>query len=222
MASATFHRVPVEQLYVDDRYQRELDFNWVERTAKKYDARLFGALEVSQRNGKGSYAVFDGQHRLEMAKTLGIPTVPVLIHKKLTPEDEADLFVRHQKNRRNVHPVDRFRALVFQGAARALEIDRIVNEAGYTIRHAGPERGRQRAFNTPAVLDKVYGMGVLPETLALIEACWGGDDHCTAAPLVQGVGLVVKAYGDRISDSAGGRPAAAPPGARVRRGRSGE
>lgn len=217
MAQATFKRVPVGQLHVDGRYQRELDTARVTKMAENFDEHLFGALEVSQRNGAGVYYVFDGQHRLETAKILGIGTVPVLIHKKLTPEEEAEKFVQLQRVRKNVHPIDRFRASVFRGDARAMEIQRIVTEAGFQVRHAGPERGQQRAFNTPAALDKVYGLGVLPETLSLLDELWGGDDHSTDAPLVHGLGLFVKGYGGRINDAHKAKLRAVPPIQVVRR-----
>jgi hypothetical protein len=192
-----YKRVPTDSLYVDDRYQRSVDGARVKRMAAKFDEALVGALEVSQRNGNGSYAVFDGQHRLEAAKLAGLKTVPCLIHKGLKPEEEADLFVTLQRQRKTISPVDRFRARVFMAEPTALMIEEIVEACGYEI-SASPKNDGIRAVHA---LERVFKRGNLHETLTLVRELWGGDERSTDGGLLEGVSVVEQGYGHRLTDA---------------------
>src|SRR3954452_18659822 len=101
-----YRRIATDEIVVDERYQRPVEDYRVQKIAEHFDETLFGVLEVSRRNG--TCAVFDGQHRLEAARRIGLGVVPCLVHEGLSPEDEAQLFVRLQRERKNINPNDRF------------------------------------------------------------------------------------------------------------------
>jgi hypothetical protein len=193
---ATYKRVPTDSLYVDDRYQRPVDALRVKRMAKHFDEALLGALDVSQRNGAGSYAVFDGQHRLEASKLAGVTTVPCLVHKGLKPEEEAELFVALQRQRKTISAVDRFRARVFMSDPMALTIDEIVQACGYQISQWTKNDGI-RAVTT---LERIFRRGNLHETLTLTRDLWGGDDKSADGALLDGLSVVEQGYGHRLTD----------------------
>lgn len=196
-----YKRVPVESLYVDDRYQRPVDESRIKRMAAHFDEALVGALEVSQRNGTGSYAVFDGQHRLEAAKLAGLKNIPCLIHKGLVPEEEATLFVALQRQRKTINPIDRFRARVFTNDETALMVEEIAEACGYQI--ADSRRpGSHNALRAIGAVERIYRRGNLAETLTLARDLWEGDDKSTDGALLEGLSVVEQGYGQRLDDAA--------------------
>lgn len=195
-----FKQVPIGSLIVDDRYQRPLDDRRVKRMAENFQDVLFGTLEVSERNGK--LAVFDGQHRLAVARALGRDKVPCLVHAKLTPEQEAEAFVRLQRERRGIHRVERFKARLFSGDTDAQAINAIVEGNGYTIRKAGNHAGEESAISAVGSLERVYRRGNLAETLQTLRDLWGGDAKSTDGGLIEGLSIILEGYGHRLEDAA--------------------
>lgn len=194
---ASYKRVPVGDLYVDERYQRPLDKAHVKRISKGFDDRLVGTLEVSQRNGTGSYAVFDGQHRLEAAKLAKIAALPCLVHKGLTPEEEAGLFVALQRQRKSINPLVRFRARLFMGEETAIAINDMALTCGFKI---GDTRGSTGTISAVAALERIYARGNLAATLTLVSEIWAGDDRSTDGPILDGMSVVEQGYGHRLTD----------------------
>jgi hypothetical protein len=210
-----FKKVPVEDLIVDERYQRPLDEKRVEKMVENFSEDLFGVLEANQRNGKA--AVFDGQHRLAVARARGMTHVPCLIHVDKTPAEEAALFVKLQAERKGISSVDRFRARVFQGEEAPVAINAILEAHGYAVGKKGRDQGRRRNVSAVAALERVYSMGVLSETIGLLEEVWGGDLNSTDLPIIEGLGRLVSAYGHRIGEDQKDKLREVPPGTIVRR-----
>jgi hypothetical protein len=204
-----YKRVPLDVLEIDDRYQRPLNKGRVAKMVKEFDERRFGVLEVSQRNGHAS--VFDGQHRLEVARALGMKDVPCLVHGNLTPEEEAELFVALQRERRGVSQIDRFRARVFMSESTAVAINEIVTEAKFRIRRDGADAGHLYSIQAITSLEHVYERGNLPETLALLRELWGGDTKSTDGGLIEGLSILLEGYGHRLDDATMARLRGTPP-----------
>jgi hypothetical protein len=193
-----YKRLPVEDLIVDDRYQRELDEKRVTRIAEDFDPDLFGVLDVSVRNGKS--AVFDGQHRLAAARLLGHDKVPCLVHD-IDVQREAELFVALQKQRKSVHPVAQIKAERFAGVPEACAIGEIVEANGFKLAaYSGNEAGQARAISAVGAVRRVYRNGNLGETLQALETLWGGDYKSTDGKLIEGLSLLLVGYGHRMTD----------------------
>jgi hypothetical protein len=99
----------LDKLVCDSRYQRGIEEKRVTRIIDNFDAKLLGTLELSKRKN-GTFAVIDGQHRFEALKALGRKTCPALVHSDLSVQQEADLFARQNMGRKQLTPVQRFRA----------------------------------------------------------------------------------------------------------------
>lgn len=85
--------VPIEQLIIDDRYQRSIEKRGKQnilKIAKNFDWCKFSPVVLSQRED-GSYAIIDGQHRTHAAALCGISEVPAII-TQMTIEQEASAF----------------------------------------------------------------------------------------------------------------------------------
>jgi DNA-binding MarR family transcriptional regulator len=199
---ARYKRLPLDKLVVDERYQRPLDHKRVKRITEDFDERKLGVLEVSERNGRA--AVFDGQHRLAVLRLRGEADAPCLAHENLTPEEEAELFVGIQNDRRGILPVDKFKARVFSGEQRAVLINKAVTEAGFEIYQGSSETlGRRKQISAIGAVDRIYGRyGVLglTETLSFIADLWEGDKDSTHGLFLLGVASFIAGYGHRITD----------------------
>lgn len=189
---ARYRRVPLDQLTVDPSYQRELDTNRVQKIVDDFDPALLGALEISVRNGK--CAVFDGQHRLEALTIRGEKDAPCLVHEGLTVPEEAMLFVRLQTQRKQLNPIDRFRARLRAGETQAAEIQNTVEGFGYTLGKGGHEN----QIGAISALDRVYDRGgrdLLALTLDLLYI-WKGEPRSMDGALIEGMAIAITKYGD--------------------------
>jgi hypothetical protein len=204
-----YKRMLLSTLKIDERYQRPLDAKRVQKIVREFDARRFGVLEISQRNGKA--AVFDGQHRLAAAQKLGHKDVPCLIHSNLAPEEEAELFIALQRERRGINQVDQFKARCFMGDELAQDMAAIVDRCGFQIRADGSNAGQLRSIRAITSLERIYERGILEETLYLLNDLWGGDPKSTDGGLLEGLALIVEGYGHRLEGEPMDRLREAPP-----------
>ncbi len=131
--------VRVGDLNIDHNYQRDnISQSWVQEIAENFDDDLFGVLYVNMRED-GSLWCYDGQHRmLAVCERLGPDTlVPAFVTFGKTAEEEAYLFQAMQSHRRPIRPLERFKAQLFYKAPAALDIDAIVEAAGFHIGDPG-------------------------------------------------------------------------------------
>lgn len=199
---SAYRRIETAKIVADVRYQRPVEEHRVQKIADNFDETLFGVLEVSRRNGK--CAVFDGQHRLEAARLLGMKDVPCLVHDGLAPEQEAELFVRLQRERKNINPRDRFKARLFFGDPVAIDIDRIATEAGWEIKpNAADAKTDVWRIRAVSALERVYnqhGAQRLTETLRTLHGWWAGDKKATDGMLIEGMALFLRLYEGKLRD----------------------
>lgn len=126
-----------KDLSVDETYQRRTDNEASRRLiasiAAKFDWRLFGVLTVSRRPD-GSLKVIDGQHRWTGAAMRGdIDQVPCCLSRFETAEEEAKLFIVANRARKPMNRLDDFHAALAAADEDALEILRLVTEAGLRV-----------------------------------------------------------------------------------------
>ena len=85
-----FVLVPVEDLHIDESYQRPVQKH-VNTIAQEWDDMKCNPLKVNYRED-GNLYVWDGQHRLVALKLMGIDYVLCVITVGLTQKQEAALF----------------------------------------------------------------------------------------------------------------------------------
>jgi len=183
--------LPLSALFVDDRYQREIHAAWIRAKVREgFDWRLFGVLEVSRRGRR--FAIFDGQHRAELARQAGVKHVPCIVHDALSPEEEAELFVALQVGRRQLTQGQRYKARLFRGEEQAVEIERMATAAGFSVNGGHQVRTNIRAIHA---LDSIYrrSPALLEATLSHVADWWLGDQGATSGHLIQGVAYYLEA-----------------------------
>ena len=129
--------VHISSLSVDSSYQRSIDNEGSRRLiasiAANFDWRLCAPLVVSRRPGDLK-VIIDGQHRWAAAMRRGdLPQLPCCLFSYDSPEDEARMFIVANRARKAVNRMDDFHAALAAGDEDALDIRRLVSEAGLTV-----------------------------------------------------------------------------------------
>lgn len=122
------------KLSVDESYQRSIDNEGSRRLiasiAANFDWRLCAPLVVSRRPD-GSKVIIDGQHRWAAAVRRGdLPHLPCCLFTYDSPEDEARMFIVANRARKPMNRLDDFHAALAAADEDAVEIQRLVTEAG--------------------------------------------------------------------------------------------
>lgn len=122
------------ELSVDESYQRSIDNEGSRRLiasiAANFDWRLCAPLVVSRRPD-GSKVIIDGQHRWAAAVRRGdLPHLPCCLFTYDSPEDEARMFIVANRARKPMNRLDDFHAALAAADEDAVEIQRLVTEAG--------------------------------------------------------------------------------------------
>lgn len=129
--------VHTSELTVDQSYQRSIDNEGSRRLiasiAANFDWRLCAPLVVSRRPD-GSKIIIDGQHRWAAAVRRGdLLQLPCCLFTYASPKDEARMFIVANRARKPMNRLDDFHAALAAADEDALEILRLVTEAGLTI-----------------------------------------------------------------------------------------
>lgn len=192
--------VPVSKLFIDPDYQRELT-PLAGQIERDFDPHMFIPLLVSARRG-GKFAVFDGQHRYVGARDKGFEEVPCLIYRNLSPEQEATLFSRLQRERRGIKATDRFKAELHGDPERpetkmAIDIEKIAEQRGFTVGSTSEAEGLLK-IASPTALEQTYrakkgdmtGPEALAAALTTIKGVWPTEKRNTDSDLIRGLGLL--------------------------------
>jgi hypothetical protein len=200
VAGAYIDAVRVEELFVDQSYQRSVDMGRARKLVAAWDRRLAGVIEVGDR-GQGQrprYAVIDGQHRWGAARLRDRQALLVAgIHEGLSVAEEARLFDRLNRERRRPSTWDHWHARTGSGDPDVLAIEAVVTDLGLRIAPA-PREGNVRRTATLEKLVALGGTDLARETLQLIVGVWELRLDAFDAPLVHAVGLIRHHLRDRI------------------------
>lgn len=195
-----------EELEVDDTYQRDIEGSasqsLITEIASAWDWRLCVSLICSRRND-GKVYVIDGQHRKEggqlrnrLFREAGmfegfIAHLPCTVHSGLTPEQEAELFVRANKARRPVQRLDQFHAALAAGDPKTVELNKLITEAGLRV-------GRSQAWQMIKAGEvvfvsavqraaKLHGRETALKALKLIGEAFAGQPFPTAGAMFNAI-----------------------------------
>lgn len=118
-------------LRVDERYQREATEPKVKEIARAWSWLACGALLVAER--EGVYFVFDGQHRaLAAARRSDIDNLPCVVFRTAGTKEEAEAFLRANKNRKPLNGLAKFRAATAAEQPAALLVQQLISGVGRT------------------------------------------------------------------------------------------
>ncbi len=186
-------RVKVSEIDIDHAYQRDLDAAWIEKQARVgWNEAQAGVVTLSARAGR--LRCIDGQHRVNLARECGVHEVWAYVLEGLTQAQEADLFTKFQKVRRQLKVWDLFKADTVAQKEEALTVARVVNRTGFRIsRESGP--GYINAVGTLLRIYRWGGEDALADTLTIIKRLWTLDDAMALrGQIIEGVALFLHSF----------------------------
>lgn len=183
----------VGDMFADSTYQRTLDATRARKMADTWDRRLAGIIEVSDRGDTHTprYAIVDGEHRWAAAGLLADPPMLVAnVHNGLTVADEAQLFDKLNRQRKQVSTWDHWKARRAAGDELVVAIEAVVVKHGLRI-DVGPTDGYLSCTSTLEKVVKLGGTELLDDSLRLITKAWGDRRDAFDSPIVNGVALIL-------------------------------
>lgn len=168
------------ELRLDDSYQRSTDNGasqaLIRKIANGWDWRMCLPLVVSKRDD-GSLWVIDGQHRLAAALLRGdIPFLPCVVGIYGSVADEAAMFVAMNRARKPMNRLDDFHAAIASGDSEAIEITRLITDAGFTVsRKTGSQSwvpGEVAFTSAIAKVLRKHGAKVCADALRTMQEAW--------------------------------------------------
>lgn len=108
VGNKVFVIVPVEDLHIDESYQRPVQSH-VKTIAQEWDDMKCDPLKINYR-ADGNLYVWDGQHRLVALRIMGVDYVLCVITVGLTQEQEAALFGCQGNGIKKPDPYDIYKA----------------------------------------------------------------------------------------------------------------
>ena len=171
----TLQKIRIDDLHVDNTYQRPMKPSLVKRIAVEFDYKKFGVPVVVLRNGK--FYVIDAQQRIAGAKlrNLACPGFLTSVWCEVVPDvagrtEEAKLFGGRNDNQK-VNTLERFKSDYAAGKNSAVKIVGILNGRGLAVK--GMHRPNTLPITCVAPVRWAYDTGVLEDTIDAIKATWG-------------------------------------------------
>lgn len=185
--------VPLAKISVNERAQREFREPWAESILAHFDIDKLQFPTVNLREGR--FYVIDGQHSIWAYKMwLGCwddQKVQCLVHRGLTEEQEAELFLS-LNNKKTIPVFEKFRVAVTAGRGNEADIDRIVRANGCKV---SQNRSQPGAIGAVTALQAVYrdqGGEILGAVVRTIRDAYGDAGY--DASVLRGIGLVIGRY----------------------------
>lgn len=147
--------LPVATLVVDHAYQRSIKGRASQRLIAKIAAEfkwsLFQAIVAAPGFLNGTFAVVDGQHRVEAAKRRRVPQVPALVVGAASVAEAAAAFVAANRDRVPVTALQIHAALLVAGDAEALAVQRACDGAGVRLLRTPLPKSQMKPGDTMAI-----------------------------------------------------------------------
>ena len=193
--------LPIEQLFVDDTYQRPPHRKFIADIVDAFDETLVGTIDVSER--ATGFAVLDGQQRFMAMQQVGKTACYSSVYAGMTVPDEAAFFYKKNKDRMSMGAYYGFRARVVAGDLTASQIQEAVEAVGFTLGESTNSRdviGAVSAVETVWNYDSPHRDECLTRTLETIHSSVFGRKDSTHSHMIQGVGRFWQTYADEEVD----------------------
>ena len=186
--------VKLSNIMVDGRYQRaQPTKKEIRDMAEQWDDKAAGVVCLSLRSD-GRYWCIDGQRRCAALELLRGSDAEIEAQAwiDLSPEEEAHLFGLLQ-NRKQLRPMDVYKADVFSGDGEALALQAVVREAGFEVKEShGKDKRAVNAVNTVRKIYRDNG----GNRVGLILSIWRQADleQMATAAALQGINFFLSRY----------------------------
>ena len=190
MKNMHYEELPINELHLSE-YNRPIKKDIANKWAKYFNMKYIGTITVSHRDD--IYYIVDGQHRTQAAKVKGVKSLPCLIHEGLTYQEEAEMFVKLNKERRALLIIDLFKGECEAGDKDALELKEAVESSGYSI-GKGPGIMKIQAIRTLQKIFSTDGEEMINEVLTILRDAWGGIKSANNRLILIGLWRFLQVY----------------------------
>jgi len=168
----------IEDIQVDEEYQRELRHDLVNKIALAYDIVKAGPILVNKRKQKdgGGLWCIDGQHRMAGALQAGETEIFAHVTHGLSKQEEAELRLA-RNDRRSDSTFEKFRTRLVMGDRKVEDMVEIARQHGTTL-NMSPQfsSGINALVACEALYDAGEGGGVwLGRVLRFLRDTFGED-----------------------------------------------
>lgn len=188
--------IDIEKLVVDADVQRSLMPSQVKKIMKDFSPSAFGRITVSKVGE--FYNIHDGQHRAEVARLLGIKSVPVIVVDAPTKKDEAINFIKINENSMQVSCIDKYRIGWRAGVEEWCRVKEVVEdrcglEVGTGANKVNAVGSIYKYINTSTLQSSLESkMDTLERSLNILNSTVGVDGICQISLL--GMNMFVREY----------------------------
>lgn len=195
--SDSYHRtlevLNIDDLEIDETYQRPLSQAHVERILKDLDSAAADAITVSHRKN-GKFYIVNGQHIASALKISGETEILAFVYTGLTGKQEAALRLKKNNNRADTS-MERYYAELAAQDPVAIGVRDVLAEFGTQINKSP---SKYSGFNTVSALEALYREDegiLLRQTVRMIKDAFEeiGGNAATAA-VVKGVAWFIKVH----------------------------
>jgi hypothetical protein len=190
--------IPVADLRIDPLAQRALNERRAQSIADALVPEALGSIVVSERTDGVLYVV-DGMHRKRVCELVGIRTMTAEVHKGLTQQEEALLFLIKNRESNKPNAFDEYKVGLTAGLPLFVDTDKV-------LRYHGLELGSTTSGSIGAVagvlrITETFGPDVLDRTLTVAEGAWGRAPTTWDGMLLGGIGMFLGKHGDVVNDT---------------------
>lgn len=185
--------LPVGKLFVDHSYQRPESPARVRGIMDSFDPNLLQVLEVSRRES-GINAVIDGQTRMQAAKLLHGPEylLSCRVLEGLTIPQEAELYVKFQRQRKSLTPIELYHASLVAGDELAVQVFDILSRRGLKV-GAGGRPGQIAAVQALNEITK-RDPEATGRCIDVLRAAWGDGPESFTRLNIRGMDTFLKSF----------------------------
>ena len=180
--------VAMDKIRVDHNYQRELRSQRVAQILREFNWAHFQPVMLAEQED-GTFAVFDGQHRVAAARAHpSITEIPAAVVRVAGSKEEADAFLGVNINRTAVTTVEKFWAGIEAGNEAMLRVQAVLQKAGCEVIQAvGVKPGANKTNAVTAVDRSIqrYGEAATAEACKALAAAWSKDAGALGAIFIQ-------------------------------------
>lgn len=194
MQKPVIKKVRAEDLTMDLRVQRELDYRRVRQIAANLKLEAIGTLCVSKRDD-GMMIVIDGGHRRAalIEAELGEVAVNAEVYSGLTLADEAALF-RYRNTTQKVGYLDRFRVRLIEGEEDAVAVQSLAKRHGWAV--VSNDESGMPLLNSVKKLEELYlrNSEVADAVLKVSTNAFGYNPSAVDYRILDGLGKFLNRY----------------------------
>ena len=127
-------KVKPEELYVEEKYQRELNVSVVQKICASFNWAFFGTILIAPREN-GGYNIVDGQHRVYASMLHpDVEYIPAILCDTIVEANQqAEMFIAVNQDRKAVSDIDKFWASLESGEIEAHNLNKLLLDVGIKI-----------------------------------------------------------------------------------------